>query len=155
MLEPSHDQIELFVDAIFRHAEGGFISLRSFAEGSNNVFRTTSFRTIGNNLKFLCDAAVDDARRAAQFPKPVVFCPPLATFSNDKTATEKDVAEGLTVTVECDEHPDAARAKLEAILGPATTVIRSGGVWSDGNGGTEDKLHLHGDWPPRRGGKTI
>jgi hypothetical protein len=83
------------------------------------------------------------ARRAAQFTKPIVFCPPLATFGNDKTATEQDIVEGLTVTVECDECPDAARAKLEAILGPATTVIRSGGVWTDGNGVTQDKLHLH------------
>ena len=100
-------------------------------------------KIISNNLKFLCDAVEDDARRAAQNPKPVVFCPPLATFGNDKSATEKDITEGFTVTVECDERPEAARATLEAILGPATTVIRSGGVWSDGNGGTQDKLHLH------------
>ena len=76
-------------------------------------------------------------------PKPIVFCPPLATFGNDKTATEQDITEGFTVTVECDECPEAARVKLEAILGPATTVIRSGGVWNDGNGVTQDKLHLH------------
>ena len=143
MLEPNRDQIEIFVDAIFRHAQAGFVSLRAFAEGSNNVFRKTPIRVISNNLKFLCDAVVDDARRAAQFPKPIVFCPPLATFSNDKTAAEQDIVEGLTVTVECDESPDAARAKLEAILGPATAVIRSGGIWNDGNGVTQDKLHLH------------
>jgi hypothetical protein len=143
MLEPDRDQIEIFVDAIFRHAQAGFVSLRAFAEGSNNVFRKTPIRVISNNLRFLCDAVVDDARRAAQFPKPIVFCPPLATFGNDKTATEQDVSEGLTVTVECDECPAAARAKLEAILGPATVVIRSGGIWNDGNGGAQDKLHLH------------
>jgi hypothetical protein len=50
---------------------------------------------------------------------------------------------GFTITVECDENPETARAKLETILGPATTVIRSGGVWNDGNGITQDKLHLH------------
>jgi hypothetical protein len=143
MLEPSRGQIEIFVDAIFRHAKAGFVSLRAFAEGSNDVFRKTPIRVISNNLKFLCDAVEDDARRAAQFPKPIVFCPPLATFGNEKTATEQDITEGLTVTVECDESPDAAREKLETILGPATTVIRSGGVWSDGNGVTQDKLHLH------------
>jgi hypothetical protein len=143
MLEPDRDQIEIFVNAIFRHAKGGFVSLRAFAEGSNDVFRKTPIRIIRNNLKFLCDAAEDDARRAAQYPKPIVFCPPLATFGNDKTATEQDITEGLTVTVECDECPDTAREKLETILGPATTVIRSGGVWNDGNGVTQDKLHLH------------
>ena len=143
MLEPDRDQIEIFVDAIFRHAQAGVVSLRAFIEGSNDVFRKTPIRIISNNLKFLCDAVEDDARRAAQNPKPVVFCPPLATFGNDNSAAEKDIAEGFTVTVECDERPEAARAKLEAILGPATTVIRSGGVWNDGNGGTQDKLHLH------------
>jgi hypothetical protein len=143
MLEPDRDQIEVFINAIFRHARAGFVSLRAFIEGSNDVFRQTPIRIVSNNFKSLCDAVEDDIRRAAQFPRPVVFCSPLATFGNDKSATERDVIEGLTVSVEVDEHPQAARAKLEAILGPATTVIRSGGVWSDGNGGAEDKLHLH------------
>ena len=105
MLEPDRDQIEIFVDAIFRHAQAGFVSLRAFAEGSNYVFRKTPIRIISNNLKFLCDAVDDDARRAAQNPKPIVFCPPLATFGNDKTAAEEDITEGFTVTVECDESP--------------------------------------------------
>src|SRR5215831_6399734 len=143
LLEPDRDQIEIFVDAIFRHAQNGFVSLRAFVEGSNDVFRRTPIKIVRNNLKFLCDAAEDDARRAALNPKPVVFCPPLATFGNDKTAAEDDIVEGLTITVECDENPEAARAKLEAILGPATVVVRSGGVWSNGNGVTQDKLHLH------------
>ena len=73
-LEPNRDQIEIFVDCVFRHAQSGFVSLRAFAEGSNNVFRKTSIRIIRGNLKFLCDAVVDDARRAAQFPKPIIFC---------------------------------------------------------------------------------
>jgi hypothetical protein len=33
--------------------------------------------------------------------------------------------------------------KLEAIRGPATAIVRSGGIWSDSNGVTQDKLHLH------------
>ena len=143
MLEPNRDQIEIFVDAIFRHAQAGFVSLRAFVEGTDHTFRLTPIRIVANNLKFLCDAAEDDARRAAQNPKRVVFCPPLATFGDKKSATEQDITEGFTITVECDECPQAARAKLETILGPATTVIRSGGVWNDGNGSAQDKLHLH------------
>ncbi len=144
MLEPNRDQIEIFVDAIFRHAQvGGFVSLRAFVEGSNDVFRKTPIRIVANNWKFLVDSVEQDARRAAQHPKRVVFCPPLATFGNNKTAAEDDISEGFTVTVECDESPQAARAKLETILGPATAVVRSGGIWNDGNGVSEDKLHLH------------
>lgn len=143
MLEPDRDQIEIFVNAIFRHAQAGFVSLRAFVEGSNDIFRKTPIRIVSNNLGFLCNAVEDDARRAAQDPKPVVFCPPLATFGNNDSATEKDITEGLAITVECDESPESARTKLEAILGPATTVVRSGGIWNDGNGITQDRLHLH------------
>jgi hypothetical protein len=143
ILEPDRDQIEIFVNVIFRHAQTGFVSLRAFIEGSNDIFRKTPIRIVSNNLKFLCDAVEDDVRRAAQYPKAVVFCPPLAAFGDDKSATENNIVEGFTITVECDENPDAARAKLEAILGPATTVVRSGGVWNDGNGIMQDKLHLH------------
>ena len=32
MLEPDRNQIKIFVDAIFRHARTGFISLRAFYE---------------------------------------------------------------------------------------------------------------------------
>jgi hypothetical protein len=143
VLEPDRDQIEIFVNAIFRHAQAGFVSLRAFVEGSNDIFRRTPIRVVSNNLKFLCDAVEDDARRAAQYPKPVVFCPPLASFGDDKSATENNITEGFTITVECDENPEAARVRLEAILGPATMVVRSGGIWNDGNGITQDKLHLH------------
>ena len=57
MLEPNPDQIEIFVNAIFRHAQDGFVSLRAFVEGSNDVFRKTPIKVVRNNLKFLCDAA--------------------------------------------------------------------------------------------------
>src|SRR5215475_2893117 len=105
LLEPDRGQLEIFVDAIFRHAQTGFVSLRAFVEGSNNVFRKTPIKIVRNNLKFLCDAAEDDARRAAQNPKPVVFCPPLACFSSKDHAREQDLLEGLALSVELDEHP--------------------------------------------------
>jgi hypothetical protein len=41
-------------------------------------------------------------------------------------------------------RPREARAKLEALLGPATFVVRSGGTWTNpATGEVEDKLHLH------------
>jgi hypothetical protein len=74
----------------------------------------------------------------------VVFCPPIAVFANKDHARERDITEGLALTVECDQHPHTARAKLEAILGPATMVVRSGGKWTDpATGQAHDKLHLH------------
>jgi RecA-family ATPase len=152
-LEPNRSQIEIFVDAIFRHATEGFVSIRAFhEEDASKPFRITPTK-LTSGLPFLIEVAEDDARRAAQFPKPVVFCPPLATFIGRDRAREADIAEGLALSVECDEHPQKARATLEALLGPATCVVRSGGRWLNG-GEPEDKLHLH--WrlaTPARGNK--
>ena len=91
----------------------------------------------------MLEVAEDDARRAAQNPRPVTFCPPLATFSNKDRARQEDIVEGVTISVECDQHPQQARITLEEILGPATCVVRSGGIWTNGDGEIEDKLHVH------------
>jgi hypothetical protein len=90
MLEPDRDQIEQFVNAIFRHAGSqGFVAVRSFLEGNDKPFRLSGTALTGG-LRFLIDVAEVDARRAAQHPQPVVFCPPLAIFSN------KDRSESRT-----------------------------------------------------------
>jgi hypothetical protein len=144
MLEPDRDQIEIFAEALFRHAErDGFVSVRGFFEDdSAKPFRISSAGLKGG-LRHLIEVAVDDARRAAQHPRPVVFCPPLAVFANNTRAREQDIAVGLALSVECDAHPREARAALEGILGPATVIVKSGGCWTNGNGEADDKLHLH------------
>src|SRR5262245_48250197 len=129
LLEPDRNQLEIFTDAIFRRAGGqGFVSLRSFCEGEDRAFRITP-AALSGGFTWLCDVAEDDARRAAQNPKPVVFCPPLAVFANKDHAREQDLLEGLALSVECDQHPREAREILERLLGPATVVVRSGGCW--------------------------
>jgi hypothetical protein len=82
MLEPDRDQIEIFVDAIFRRAAPEtFASVRSFYEGNDKPF---VINAIPCDLRFLTDVALDIAGRAANEARPVVFCPPLATFTNKK-----------------------------------------------------------------------
>jgi hypothetical protein len=144
MLEPDRDQLEVFTDALLRYAgDDGYISVRAFHEGdSSKPFRVTPAALKGG-LRFLLDVAEDDARRAAQNPAPVVFCPPLCTFSSREQAREGDILAGLTLSVECDREPLRARLILETLLGPATVVVRSGGVWTNGNAESEDKIHLH------------
>jgi hypothetical protein len=143
MLEPDRDQPEIFVDACFRHAgDKGFVAVRSFYEGGDKPFRISTAKLSGG-LKFLIDVAEDDARRAAQNPKPVVFCPPLAVFAGQDRAREEDIVLGLTLSVECDAHPNEARAKLEALLGTTTMTVKSGGRWINGGDAPEDKRHLH------------
>jgi hypothetical protein len=154
MLEPDRDQLEIFVDAIFRHASSGFVAVRSFYEELDKPFRLSS-AAVSDGLRFLMDVCEDDARRAAQFPKPVVFCPPLATFETKQKAGEKDIVEGLALSVELDKNPQQARATLEALIGQATVVVKSGGRWTNGNGEADDKLHLHWRLTKPAQGKNI
>jgi hypothetical protein len=145
-LEPNRDQIKAFVETLFRHAnDGGFVSLRTFHEGGAKILRDSAVPIVNEHgLGLLTEVAEDDARRAANEPRPAVFCPPIATFVAKKTAKEKDIFEGLALTVECDKNPIAARGLLEQILGPATIVVQSGGKWIDpGSGEIQDKVHLH------------
>jgi hypothetical protein len=145
MLEADRDQIDIFVNALFRYADQrGFVSLRAFHDNSpNKVFRINPTGLSGG-LGFLIDVAVDEAYRAANSPEPVVFCPPIAVFSNKERAREQDIIEGLALSVECDERASAAKAKLEEIFGPVTLAVKSGGKWKDpATGELQDKLHLH------------
>ena len=144
MLEPDRDQLEMFCDALMRHASAdGYVSVRAFYEDDGGRSFRISPTSLKGGLTFLCDVLEDDARRAAQFPKPVVFCPPLCTFANQDQAREQDILQGLALSVECDQHPQKARQLLECLLGPPTAVVKSGGRWSNGDGEAEDKLHLH------------
>jgi hypothetical protein len=146
-LEPDRDQIEIFVEALFRHCAtkdgGGIVSLRAFYEGSDNVARITPISLKGG-LRFLMEAAEDDARRAANSPKPAVFCPPVCTFATKAHAREQDLLEGPALSAELDAEPKAAMEKLAYLLGPPTVVVRSGGIWTNPTTGEqEDKLHAH------------
>jgi hypothetical protein len=145
MLEPERNEIEKFVTGVFRHAgTDGYVSLRAFYEDdSTRPFRITPIKMVGG-LPFLVDAAEDDARRAANHPRKIVFCPPLAVFRSRNGAKEPDIIAGLALSVECDERPREAVFRLEQVLGPATFVVRSGGTWTDpANGQVYDKLHAH------------
>ena len=143
MLEPARDQIEIFAEALFRYApDNSYVSLRAFYHDAKK-FRITPVRLNGKGFRFLFEAAEDDARRAAQAPKPVVFCPPICTFKNPKRAREEDLAAGLALSVELDQHPHGSLTQLEEIIGPATIIVRSGGIWIDPDGAPQDKLHVH------------
>src|SRR5262249_34581571 len=158
LLEPNRDQLEIFIEGMFRHCgKDGVVSLRAFFEnGDKSAFRITSISLKGG-LRFLMGAAEDDARRAANDPREVVFCPPIAIFQPTGKAREEDLLEAPVLSVELDQNPRAASLVLEGLLGPATLVVRSGGTWTNPvTGKVEDKLHAH--WrlqKPARGPDNI
>jgi hypothetical protein len=113
-------------------------ALCSFAEGSSEVLDSVRVRLNGAGLDTLVDHAVRQATKAAN-----TRCPPVATFIGDR-ARERDLANGLVLSVEADQAPAIARRNLQFVLGPPTLVVASGGRWIDPeSGGVEDKLHLH------------
>jgi hypothetical protein len=144
MLESNIDQIEIFSDALFRHAGDGWVSLRAFEErnGAKPYF-IGGVGVTGHNLKLLNERAFQVARNAANHPTPVVFCPPIAIFNDRQKAAEANLLEGLALSVECDQRPGEAMRTLEAILGPVTVSVMSGGIWIDSNKVAHNKIHLH------------
>jgi hypothetical protein len=139
-------QIERFVNALFRYADPDtVVSLRAFRDGASGSPFAINTQAIGHDLSGLIDVAYRLATRCANASDPIVFCPPVATFvANAKDATEASIGNGMALSIECDQRPAEARSGLEALLGPATVVVASGGEWPNPETGElEPKLHLH------------
>ncbi len=145
MLDPDIDQIEIFTDAMFRHAGKGFVSLRAFHErDAAKPYMISAVSVAGNDLRYLNERAAQVARQAANHSAGVVFCPPIAIFNDRQKAAEANLLEGLALSVECDQRPQEAFLQLHKVLGPATLAVESGGIWTDpATGQSEKKLHLH------------
>jgi hypothetical protein len=142
-----HTEIGRFVNALFLYADrNSFASLRAFRDDADGAWGYENWSTIRitDTLDGVIAAASRFADACAAAPVAVCFAPPVATFDNPNKADQASLANGLVVSAELDAHPQLARQMLEAVLGPATIVMTSGGRWTDPATGTvEDKLHLH------------
>ena len=140
-------EIDRFVGALFRHAEPHtFVSLRAFRDDSDGVALYDHWTTlkIADGLGAIASAAWRFATDCANAGNSVVFCPPVCTFDTADKADAASLANGLAISVELDANPAAAREKIEAILGPPTVIVASGGLWTaPDTGAAHDKLHLH------------
>src|SRR4051794_12488381 len=147
-LQPDREAITIFVNALFRYAdEGGFVSLRAFRDDRDGTWRRDRWpvkKLNGAGLGIIIDAAVAFAAECANATERVVFAPPIVTLKNASEAAEKDVSNGVALSVECDADAAAARVLLEGLLGPATIVAASGGEWvNPDTGEVSPRLHLH------------
>jgi hypothetical protein len=147
---PSADRDELarFVDALFRYADGGaFVQLKAFRDDIDGTWGPRQWPAVkhdGVGLERVVEAAYAFANRCAAAPEKVVFAPPIATFQTAGGATGKDIANGVALSVDCDENVEAAREKLENLLGPAPVVVASGEEAVDPETAkVSSKLHLH------------
>ena len=141
------EQLGDFVASLFRYADPDtFVSLRAFDDGEDGKppFALETVKLNGSELGPLVEQAARLAQRCADADQRIVFCPPVATFRTGASANQQNVANGLALSVECDARPEAARARLEGLLGRATIVVASGGEWTDPDTGeAQDKLHLY------------
>jgi hypothetical protein len=142
------EQMTRFVEVLFRYAdEGTFVSLRAFLNNKEGTWRHPDWPTVrlnGHSLDDLVKASIGFADLCANAPEAVVFAPPIATFRTANGAAEKDIANGLTLSVECDRGPGRARNKLVSVLGPPTIEMANGGEWIDPDTReAQPKLHLH------------
>ena len=146
-LRADHGELEKFVKALFRYADPGtYASLRAFDQFRRDVPPEVIWPVqINGDLSKLVDRAEAAIAKCGTLEKSTVFAPPICTFTNPDRARGVDLANGLTLSVELDEGDTwAARRKLEALLGPATVVVASGGDWTDmSTGEIHTKLHLH------------
>ena len=81
-------QIARFTNMMFQNAtEGGFVSLRAFYDDklarkrTEGAYKIRSVRINGSGLDAVVSAAFKMAQEAAESRRPVVVCPPIATFS--------------------------------------------------------------------------
>ena len=140
-------ELQRFIDATFAYADrDSFVSLRCFRDDIDGVALRDDWRSVRvtGNADDLVDAAEDLATLAAIAAAPTVFAPPVCSFKTADKADAANVCNGLVITAEIDANPGAGRARLEGVLGPATVVVASGGLWLDPESGELlPKLHLH------------
>jgi hypothetical protein len=140
------DQVALSVDSLFYRAEGGYVSARAFLDGANQPFAYENWAMVpvDGGTSPVVDALCLLAYRCAANPQPAVCCPPICTFDNSHKADAANLRNGLVLSVEIDSGPVTAHERLLEVLGPATMVVASGGVWIDPvTGEVEDRLHIH------------
>lgn len=148
--ELSADKAEVarFVQAVFRRCVdddkrplGGRVALRAFTNAKGNAPVMAEWEPLAGKP---VARAAEAATRVAQRPAGgAVFAPPVCLFNDNGKAGEADVLAGPVVVADLDANPIAGKQAIEAILGPATVVVASGGQWAAPDGSRVDKLHIY------------
>jgi hypothetical protein len=135
--------LDPFRSALFRYGEG-YVSVRVFNQNDRSK-PPPSIKAFRVDDPRLPDEVEKSARHAATASTPCVFAPAIATFNNPRRARRADLQNGLAIVIELDagDTPAAVRS-IEAIIGPATLVVLSGGLWLHPETGEPfDKRHAY------------
>ena len=104
--QDSMDYIGQFTDAVFRHVDGGEVWLKSFIEGSSEVFEQKCIKL--RDPRSLNTAAAEMAECARTNAKPVVFAPIWSAFKDNSSAAESNLAAVPVIALELDYNAATA-----------------------------------------------
>ena len=143
-LIPNREALADFSKAIFKNADPkGFVSARGYLDNGRDS-QAIIIESVALGHPQYLDVIVERATQAAEWPKPVVFCPPIVTFISSKDAKTDNILEGVAISFDCDASPVPARESIVAVLGEPTVTVASGGEWNNPDTGeVERKCHLH------------
>ena len=107
-----------------KHADlKGVVSLRAFPDdGSNSLALFIDPIPVGDRQ--FTDVVVERARQAAAWRVPAVFCPPVVTFKSPRDAKEKNVHEGLVLSVSVTLSPNSRCGRYERCLATRRSSTR-------------------------------
>ena len=143
-MTPNRKSIDLMIRAVFPNADRNtYAGLRTFEEKNQNVLSIKSIKLVGPKRDELLTAAFQEAVKAANGPRKGVFCLLSATFKTGDKATEPNVANGLAISVDLDKWPRQGYRDITKVLGPATLVLKSGGIFVGPDGKKECKRHAY------------
>src|SRR3982750_3307472 len=133
-LMADRETMRQFVEATFRYADDDtYIALRAFDQFNHGVAPYCSRNVrIDGNLSAVVDIAARSATALANSDKQTVFAPPVCTFQTATGAAIRDLANGLTLSVDIDQgNTLTILNRLEGLLGSCTVIVASGSEWSD------------------------
>lgn len=139
-------QIAKYLELIFPHCGDGHLAIRGFygTRGKRPPIITSVPLKAGlANLGDIIDRCEAMAMQAAQSLDPINLAPPACLFQTPVRACQANILWAPTIAVDIDEglsgDPAAGVVAIEAVIGPATVVVASGGRTAAGH----DKLHAH------------
>ena len=144
-VQPDPSQAAEFFSRVFRHApSGGYYSFRSFPHVHGRPverIKGVRFENTASGIAKLVEVAGQEIRRAAKHPVGIVLAPPIALFADANRAREVDLVCAPALAIDCDTRPEEGAQKIQGLLGTATLIVASGGVWKEGDK-VQQKVHI-------------
>ena len=152
---PDIEVMVRFVEAMFRNARrDGWVSFRVFRDNGRSE-RPDHIQSVRLDDHEFVQLMTIPAQQAANWYRTSGVRSAGGDVQGPTSNAKTDnIREGVALSVECDQNPSAARHTLEALLGPATVVVESGGEWTNPETGEiEPKVHLH--WRLKKPAATL